>query len=294
MLIILGFLIISGLSLGTNLPQKMADFAAPFHQACHRLAPQTTETENYRAVVCGTSLSQSSFRDELRQTGLIHLMVVSGSHVAFLETVLVNASRRCSLIRRMIPIFLLLFALVNLLEAVVMRALFSLFFRRLNERLHLSWSDVQILCLAGLLSLGFCKGKSSLLSLCLSWLLSLALLNLNSSKSNSFLENVRAYLFIAPGLLPFSLPHPLSILCNFVFAPIIGFALFPTSLLAFFIPGFATVSDCLWRIVKEIVHFIASYVPQGLERCEVPLVVLLIYVATLTLIAWQKETQREW
>lgn len=302
MLIILGILLFSGLSLGTSLPQKMADIAAPFHRACYSFAPHTTEIDQYRAIVCGTPLGFSSFRDELRQTGLIHLLVVSGSHVAFLETVLVNASRHFPLIRHTIPLLLLLFALVNLLEAVVMRALFSLFLRRVNERFHLSWGEVQILFMAGLLAMGFCKGKYSLLSLCLSWLLSLALLNLDSpvqpkrepTHAESLIKNARAYLFVAPGLLPFSLPHPASILCNFVFAPVMGFALFPASLLAFFIPGFTTVSDRLWRIVKEVVRFIASYVPPGLERCEIPLTVLLAYVAALSFFAWRKESRRGW
>lgn len=280
----------------------MADIAAPIHQACYSLAPHSTEIDYYRAIVCGTPLGFSSFRDELRQTGLIHLLVVSGSHVAFLETVLVNASRHFPLIRHAIPFVLVIFALANLLEAVVMRALFSLLLRRFNERFHLSWGEVQILCMAGILAVGFCKGKQSLFSLCLSWLLSLALLELDSpaqpkwkaTSTDSLLKNVRAYLFVAPGLLSFSLPHPASILCNFVFAPVMGFALFPASLLAFFIPGFTAVSDWLWRIVKEVVRLIASYVPPGLERCEVPHPLLIAYVAILTFFAWRKESLREW
>ncbi len=215
-------------------------------------------------------------------------MVVSGSHVAFLETVLVIASRHCALIRHVIPLALLLFAVANRLEAVVVRAVFSLFFRRLNERFRFSWGDVQILCMSGLLAMGFCKGPTSLLSLSLSWLLGLALLDWRSP-GDTFLKNVRAYAFIAPGLLPFSLPHPASILCNFIFAPFMGLALFPASLLTFLVPNLAPLTDWLWRIVKDVVRLLASYVPPGLERCEVPLPILLTYITVLTALAWHKE-----
>lgn len=298
MLIILMILSLSGLSLSLSLPQEMADFAAPFHRACQKLAQQTSEPENYRAIVCGSSLTSSDFRDDLRQTGLVHLMVVSGSHVAFLELLLATLARRHRLFKFLMLPALVLFVLINQLDAAVMRALFSLGLRRLNERLQLAWAQVQILLMSGLLALGFLRDRRELLSLSLSWLLGLALLRMNtvhleSSLYRSLWKNTFAYLLIAPGLLPFSLPHPASILCNIVFAPIMGLILFPVSLLALLVPPLAPLTDHLWRGVSLLVSHITTVIPQGLEPCSIPLFIIFIYVAALTLSAWKREIQNQ-
>src|SRR5688572_7177920 len=87
MLILLGILIFLELSLALELPRNLADFAAPFHRACRAFAPLSAEAENYRALVCGAPLADLEMKSELARTGLLHLLIVSGSHIIFLERI---------------------------------------------------------------------------------------------------------------------------------------------------------------------------------------------------------------
>src|SRR5690606_15670760 len=94
------------------------------HQACLSFAPQTEWKSYYQAIVCGKNLPQETFYFYLQKLGILHIIVVSGSHLVFLSQGINYLPR--SIARVLNPITLTLFALVGNMEAPVVRALLSL------------------------------------------------------------------------------------------------------------------------------------------------------------------------
>lgn len=244
------------LMLQTGLHTKLADFAMPFHQACVANSPSSQFENFYQAIVCGRSLEPSSFTFDLRVSGLLHLIVVSGSHFLVLLSVMkLVFSGRLSVIAQFLA--LLLLTLVTQFQAPGVRALFHIGLQNLNKKWKLNWLPSQTCLLTGLLSLTFCPDWWSSPSLRLSWAASLAL---SVNPQDILRTQLRIYLFLFPLLLPFSFSHPISVPINLLLSVPLGFLLFPLSLLAFLVPGLSKIVDLLWQGLEWTVSWV-GYLP---------------------------------
>src|SRR4051812_25925963 len=62
----------------------------PFHIFCLEHAPlHSVWSSYYQAMVCGESLDAGPTYDLFRRSGLLHLLVVSGAHLIFLNRMIV-------------------------------------------------------------------------------------------------------------------------------------------------------------------------------------------------------------
>src|SRR4051812_13509506 len=105
------FLFVASLIVGlTNLPAQLAKSAEPIHKICANRFNKSPQREFHSAIVCGSDLTSQTLYDAFRRTGLIHLIVVSGSHLIWIEYALLIFLARFPRGNWLIYILLVIFA----------------------------------------------------------------------------------------------------------------------------------------------------------------------------------------
>ena len=231
----------------------------------------------YRSLVCGHALPRGSFYESLKLMGLVHLMVISGMHLLFLERLL---SRGLFLLPsksvfKKAWIFLCLgfYAMVCSLKPPVVRALVSLLVRDFNERFKLHWPGPQRVLVTGALCLALFPHWSLSYSLILSWGASLSL----SLTRGIFREGV-CFLCLYPLLLPLAPQNLTNLFFQWALAPLLSYVLFPLSLLASVVSPLRGGVDGLWALVGEGFSFLTLSLPPLGEGKSFPLFLAWLYL----------------
>lgn len=211
-------------------------------EICQSFLPDSTYLELYRALVCGVSLPAGEEKQLFIDTGLIHLMVVSGSHLVFLESLFV-------FLPRTVQIGLLgTYCFLTGFQPPVMRA----FFRRLvapAASTHLGFTSLQVEALSVLCVLLLFPDWLFSRSFLMSWMCGLALCSPAIWPTRPALDvAVKSYLF----MVPFCFAMPVTVFWNTVLAPAVGVILFPACLLATVIHPLHAVADVFWLTFLNI------------------------------------------
>jgi hypothetical protein len=207
-------------------------------QFCQHWLPRGRFIELDAALLCGVDLPASGVRQALLDTGLIHIMVVSGSHLAFLETLLASWP---ALNRLVTPILVSYCFLVGF-EPPVVRALIRRFLDQPLKR-HYAVTSLQLEAATIFLALLIYPPWITSRSFLMSWMCGLALSSPKLGWRSQSLElSVKCYFF----LLPFCWSSPLTILWNTLLAPLVGTSLFPARLLTYFFHFLAPLTNWLW------------------------------------------------
>jgi hypothetical protein len=209
---------------------------------CAQLLPGGPWQPLYNALVCGSDLPAGPARRLFLDTGLIHLMVVSGSHLVFLESLLGFLPGRMRLSALGGYCFLVGF------QAPVMRALLR---RLLHAPLTGRWgmSPLQVEAMTALLALALHPAWIGSRSFLMSWMCGLALSTPPLLPRRPHWDAaIKCYLF----LLPFSAASPLTVGWNALLAPLVGGVLFPACLLALLIPPLQPLSDAMWDLLLRV------------------------------------------
>jgi predicted membrane metal-binding protein len=265
-----------------NLHNISADLSLMFHTTCLRFSPVGPWQPLYSATVCGSNLKSAEFVFYLKKFGLLHLIVVSGAHLLFLERLMSLVKLRSKLL--IYPI-LVLFSLISLFQPPIVRGLLGLALSDINVRFRLFWSPAQIVFLSGLMSWLLFPSWIESISFLLSWSCSLALCLVSDTKGIK--REVIIYCFISLFLLPLQTPHPISILMNLLVAPAIGFILFPASLVAFVCPPLVMVTDSLWSVLFSSLELMNPHIDGLSLHHPTPLL-------TLWLLLWSTHGYWEW
>lgn len=202
---------------------------------CAFAIPHSPYASMYGALVCGIDVPVGRDKALFLDTGLIHILVVSGAHLVFVEQLCRWLPARVRLVVVGIYCWLTGFG------APVVRA----FARRLCARWvePLGWSGLQVEALTTVVLLMLFPFYLTSRSFLMSWLCALALqAPLPWPKQAQLNVSLKCYVF----LLPFAASSPLSILWNCLAGPLIGAILFPACLVAFTIPWFVPISDAIW------------------------------------------------
>jgi predicted membrane metal-binding protein len=218
----------------------------PFHAQCLSLSPLSPFRDWYQAIVCGKNLPASQEKNWFQQTGLIHVIVVSGSHLIFLDDVLrllLGSSRAAVWIRNLLLGF---FALISNLQPPITRALVHRGWQFYFLRKGRPKPSFHLQILSGITTLAFFPTWWTSLSFLMSWFCVLAL-SLPLKTKSTLWRSAFVYLIMIPALLPVQSPHPASILFNTVFGPLLGLVLFPMSAVGFIHPWLAVISDFAWK-----------------------------------------------
>ncbi len=241
-----------------NLITKAAE---KLHSGCLLFAPPGTYRELYQSFVCGASLSDPSLSRLYTELGLIHIVVVSGAHLLFLDSVLRFFHRDSS--AWTLPV-LGFYTLVTGFEPPVVRSLLQMIVRIAQKRWQLQWTLPVETLAAGLLTV-LILGPS--LSLQLSWVASLAL----SPQRSALRTQLRVYLYLIPLLATLQIAHPVTVLVNLAMAPVISAVAFPASLLCFLGHQLTWVVDPFWSVVHSVLGWLRHEVfltpaPASLTR----------------------------
>ncbi|MES2963782.1 MAG: ComEC/Rec2 family competence protein [Bdellovibrionota bacterium] len=259
------------------------------HSFCIQSCPLSEHAELYRAIVCGSSLPHSSIRSNFVQTGLIHLLVVSGQHYCFLESLVESVTRRWPAFAKWSVGLLVLgtFTLASGASPPAVRAAAAWSARRVSDQFKLSWSRPQTVACSVALTLAFCNDMTDLLSLALSGTAAATLAfpwvvrtpakrmrrtftKLLARLREGFLLQARLYLMLIPALCAIAIPHPLSILWNMLAGPLIGQLLFPMSLVGFFVPILVKWVDLAWHYALGFVAALSSITPRSPSPIAMP------------------------
>lgn len=259
--------IILGLIIGISefdLFVRISDLTMLLHNQCLKFTPESFIPEIYASLVCGKKLPTSELSQNLKNLGIYHVIIVSGSHLIFLSLLVekIFTSTRLSKLKFFTLPLLIVYALATGAEPPVVRALFSIIIDTLQKKRKLFWNQNEVIFISLLVSLALFDPWRKSYSLLLSYVASVAL-SLTAKKQH-LLKNLGIYFLIFPFLLPLSAPSPVSFITNMLLAPLVGFVLFPLSFLAFIIPYFYLLVDPFWKAFL----FLCSVVGPELSPLE--------------------------
>ena len=211
----------------------------------------------YRALLCGKKLPNGTIKNLFVHGGLIHLMIVSGAHLAFLDRFWKRLN--FPFFPQVISLILLTsYALVAGLQPPVVRALFVFMLFQISHSKKLFWSPNLITQLSALLCIVYSPSWLHSISLHLSLLASLAF-NLSSSKLKS---SFFVYACLFPILNRWQHLHPLTVLINWILAPFVGLFLLPLSMLTSLFHPLHHVTDACWHVILWFLHAMTGFLTQ--------------------------------
>ena len=253
--------LLSAIGLSSFLPfWDIPSVSSDLHHLClEQLNFKTPMADIYKSLVCGKKLPTGGIKKLFIQGGLIHLTVVSGAHLLFLEQFWKKLPLPVLLKTHGLIIMLILYALASHLHPPVLRALFSFFLFRLSHSLKLFWSAHWITLFSGILCLIYQPTWVHSFSLQLSLLASL----LQHISTSSIKKCFFIYLFILPVVNRWQALHPLTVLINWTLAPLISSLLFPLSFLSPFFPALYHLTDHLWAIAFHTLKVVTIFPSQS-------------------------------
>lgn len=232
------FMLITALLLSTPLPttllKNMSYHAEQLQKKCLETIPVNTgQHKSLASLVCGEKITDEEMRINLRKTSLIHIFIVSGSHLILLDELL-------SIIR--IPlylrfIFLMCYSLCVGWQAPAVRALVGLSLKEFFRRKSLFFPTDIVVLITGFFTLFLFPDWWKSPSLVMSWCAALALclprlLRINNLFARSVASQFSIFFFMIAPLWGLGSLHPLSILYNLFLAPVVSYILLPLSFLA--------------------------------------------------------------
>jgi ComEC/Rec2-related protein len=229
-----------GLFSPLHLLSSLAVYCEILQKNCAEIFPETLSA----AFVCGSEIADLDAEFLFRQSGLVHLMVVSGGHLQIIENFFALFVPPTWLKNRVGTLFLFFFFLSYTLltgfQAPVVRAFFLITGRFANHYWRWNWSPFQIQTLTGIWVLILEPKWIFNFSFYLSWLASLGLVLapwcFRNFRKTKFKHNILYFwfsTFCVQALISFAFHNfsILALLMNAFFAPILGLLLLPLSLL---------------------------------------------------------------
>ncbi len=260
----------------TFLLTLLKNLSTSLHQTCEVMSPLTNWKFAYQAIVCGSSLAPGDFKKSLITTGLIHLIVVSGSHLIFLS----HWTEKICQSRRVVWMILFLFTLTTGLQPPTVRAFVSLLLFQFVNHKKLFWTQPQRTIVSGLITLTLFPAWVTSVSFIMSWAASFSLAT-NPFKPHQLRYHFYVFLILYPIFLPLAPLNPISIAANLVFSSFIGAVIFPISLMAFLHSGFAVCADFFWIALDWTLQKLAVYAPESQAHFTVPFYFLWGYLFAL-------------
>jgi competence protein ComEC len=302
MMVFLIVCFICGLFSSFGLLSKLADYSKILQETCSGAFTEALAA----AFVCGSDIANSHVENVFRQSGLVHLMVVSGGHLQIIENfILLMIPERWlehKLWRLSLLAVLISYTFFTGFQPPVVRALTSLLLRLANSHWRWSWSGLQIQWLTGLLLLCLEPRWIFNFSFYLSWLASLGLLlapwcflkprkrKLTHSIAYFWFSTFCVQSLVAFAFCGFSL---LGLWMNFLFAPLLSLGLLPLSLLSLWFSWCSTIWKWLvqfleWTVQNSSFAISVGEFPQTYGRW----IFLWMFVAILHGLLWALQRQR--
>lgn len=219
-------------------------FCSQLHSTCVEAASNHVRSfESLQALVCGKNFSDPAQSNLLIASGLIHLFVVSASHLMILRKIIFY------LLCNKVATFSLLFlycAVCNFNPPIV-RSFAALIILAVIEKINLKWKTENLVLVSGLICLILSPAWINSLSLQMSWIaaLTLSVISYFFAKANSVFKNSLFYFQYLATFNFIGIPHPASIGVATIFTRFLEYVLFPLALAVFLFPFLGSVFDFL-------------------------------------------------
>ena len=203
---------------------------------CRGLLPSSVHFELYSGLICGTNLPANVDKQVFLDTGLIHIMVVSGAHLLFLEAMLAKAPGWIRLPTLGVYCWLTGFG-PPVMKAFAHRVLETW----LKPKF---WRPIQVDAVAVVVLLLIRPAWLMSRSFQMSWMCSLALNLPRWFRWREFDQSLKSYIM----LFVFTGAPLLSIAWNTLLAPFVGMILFPICLSVIPLPFLLPAVDAVWDL----------------------------------------------
>ena len=255
------FVIIALLVKFSAIPDAICSFGMQLQFQCTQLAPPSEHQEIYRALVCGTPVHNPSVLEVFRNTGLIHILVVSGAHLHWCQQLL-----RWLPSTLFVPAFIL-YAFATGFAAPVARSFWQIALCwKTGRRFSL---PVQV-AICGAWTWALTPIGQQELSLQLSWACAILLGFCSICRWKSPLTSCCViFAGLYPLLSQFQPTHPGSIVMNLFFVGMFSTIVFPLSALSFVIHPLTPLTDFLWSGLLESLRQISPFM-EGVWQNPAP------------------------
>jgi competence protein ComEC len=248
-------------------PDSLASLSQSLQRNCAASVPNEMKFKNLsQSFLCGTKISDSQAKEVFQETSLLHLMVVSGSHLQILCFFLLLPWplkwREKKFLKFSMGFIFIFYCLMTGFQAPLVRALVARGLASLNEHWKLHWDGGKVQLYSGLLVLALIPEWILSFSFYLSWLASVGFLftpMIRKQDQFSFLLSFLNCFFIQALMsLFFQQFSVLGFLVNALAAPVIAFCLFPTSFLPILFPQLSPLSDWVWDLILRFLKFLSE------------------------------------
>lgn len=251
-------------------------------------------------ILGNTKYIDDDIINSYRNNGISHLFSVSGMHISFLSTMILDILKRFKLKENMsyilVILFLLFYTFLVSFTPSVNRSIILYILILIKKKLKLDIKNIYLLLLdlSILLFINpfYIYNIGFIYSFTISFYLILLQNKLNSKNYLLSIFKVSLISFIVS--LPITIYNYyqiniLSIIYNLLFVPIISLIIFPLSFIVIFIPILDNIYLFLINIVNNISLFIDNIDICKLILCKVPLIFILIYYIFITLSFYKKK-----
>ncbi len=261
-----------------DLHDYFADTVVSLHQLCLGMVPDSEYTEIYEAIGCGKRISNVDLHKILVTTGLVHVFVVSGTHLSFIG----NFLKKLRIPTFLEIIILGIYSMATSFNPPVVRAFLSFVIRKVDNRLSLMWTRDMLVWHVSFLCLILFHGWFDSFSFMLSWSAALGI-SLSGKHKNILVKNTCIYLVMLPVLANISTPHPMVILINAVILPIFGMIFFPLTLLSIIFNFIAPITDIAWSYLLSFLSILSNNIPLFKSDPNFSYITIFFYLITLHL-----------
>jgi competence protein ComEC len=265
-------LVILALTLSiSNSPALLKNTSAlsgTYQQKCLQQMPTDSKTATaIQSLLCGEKITDAKLKTDLMKSSVIHIFVVSGSHLILLDQVL-------SIFR--IPLFLrfLLLGFYSLIvgwQPPAVRALGALLMRTGLRHYRIYFPGDLLVLACGLLAPALFPGWWTSMSFQMSWCAALALsfpsvVGIRSASwRGALISQGMIYLLMLPVLWGWGSLHPLGILNNLLLAPVVALVLLPLAFLALFHSSMMFIFGKVFSVFEVLLQAVSEpvLIPQG-------------------------------
>lgn len=244
---------------------SVIDFLSPWshqlHTLCTDFAPiQSSEKSILSALTCGKNL-QPEDAQLYAATGLIHLFVVSGSHLTFLISSLEFLfQKKIESIKNNWILFVIfftffLYTMICLLNPPILRSYIYFIISFYLNRTHKYWSRSYIILISGLITIFFSYKNLNSLGLQMSWIASLCIeLNKKHFTGMPFIQALNFYFCLSVSFLCLGFPQVSSTVVSLLLTPFLEYVLFPLALISHLFPSLSFYFDKLISILNLVLN----------------------------------------
>ncbi len=284
--LLLALLAITSSAIRYSFLPELIFLTKPLHETCLNLLPHSLKTTaSLQALVCGRNFQSLEAAKIYTSAGLIHLFVVSGSHLIlihkFIEFIFVKLGFKKAELYGLLVLFF--YAAICEFNAPVTRSFIGLVFVYRLKMEHKYWHKDFVLMIVGFFCLILCSTWVHSLSLQMSWLAALGIIiNDRTLKyKNKLMKQLPFYILYSLTFSCLGFPQVCTVVIALFFTPVLEFILLPLAFLVLLFPFLNSVFEVVLNITNQILSKMELSTSTELTNIETTIFLNWIFILSL-------------